>query len=1137
MASAYTDVSAMAGNQSRLGRAISIVVENGGKTAVKPLARKVGLRENDIDTITVAAPQDLAEQTQQMLRLWRERRGTRATPSVLVEACRQVRLTDVAEKIQRAMDRGTISEPVFDDVYVGNACEKALKKYYKKTQSYYTPLNWCPWVELGQKDNNVPVRVNRITRELCTPAGLAKEELMTENDAVVMAADVKRVIFEGPPGIGKTTLLRNIVCHWSNGQKFEGLKMMFALKARHLKASEDLFDAIYQHNILPRDFAITKDRLKEWVHNNQEKVMFIIDAVEETPGFSRDHFVARLIFGNYLRESYVVLTTTAIHNLKAPILKSCDAYYVVEGFNQDDIDTFVGKFFKNDKEAQGMRELLTQYGHTGLSDLCKTPMYLMLLCLLWKEKDRTRPDTVTGLFEGIVDISLRKYCEKHLHLDPKEEIPEDLQRKLDELYELSWNTLVNEKGPIVLKETEVKNIRESMVKLGFLIKEKGHQAEKFAFGHRLLRELFAAKYVVKMNRKELYDMMWSKGCRSMHKFNTVCLFTAGLLGEHANPLFESFTESHNAMAADVNCSQCCIDTNTILACRCIVESTQPRRFGLFVAETLTANMGSGRVISLNFFRRHPKLNTLLGLSYIVENIICLDDHGRVDDSKRISLVLDNLWIYRQKGLARLGQAIMKTRCIDGLSISATGLDVSLTNPWSNDSSNEGMYSFFEAIGDPRSMVRALTILAQIDRMSESAIQAIPEAFKNNVNLEQLDLFTLFSKRCSYRCDNDRRNLCVRTKHIEMLLTDVAKAIEGMTNLRSLRISANILREEMSKTLFVPALENHSSIRTLHVVGQVKGRGHLTMTGVNSLAGILEKNRKLEAVSIRLTTVSEDTGEPLAAALCEGLCQTSAASVEVLFNCLLPREARIFADIVKTNANVTDVTYSWHTMFPSFLKTLAGHVRASATLERLVLCGKFEDGKSLVTLVKAAKANEKLGSLVLNGKYFLDETVAVVTACLKERQEDRELERPFILHLSGDVVGDEAEAVMAELDQLSKSCADHKIVVYNTLSVETHPDAYIGSLQLRAAMKAKRERRRTASEKSLLVSETSFQEVQNKVRKRRRGKKRGRNREERTLSIAEANRNRQNWLKWHIIIGLIITVVVIIVATLGIVAAQ
>eukprot|EP00058_Branchiostoma_floridae_P020516 XP_002606006.1 hypothetical protein BRAFLDRAFT_100913 [Branchiostoma floridae] len=1030
--------------------------------AFKPLARRLGLSEDDIDTVTVAAPQDLTEQKQQMLRLWRERNGTRATPSRLMEACRHVGLTDVAEKIQRAMIIGTLSEQTHDDVFVGDVCEQALKKYYKRTQSYYTPLNWCPWVELGQKDSHVPVRVNRITRELCTPAELAKEELLTEDDAVIMADDIKRIIFEGPPGIGKTTLLRNIVCHWSNnGQKFKGLKMVFALKGRHLKASEDLFDAIYQHNILPRDFKITKDRLQEWVQNNQDKVMFIIDAIEETPGFDRDHFMARLIFGNYLRESYVVLTTTAIHNLTVPILKSCDAYYVVEGFNQEDIDTFVGKFFKNDREASGIRALLTQYGQTSLVDLCKTPMYLMLLCLLWKEKDRTRPDTVTRLFEGIVDISLRKYCEKHLHLDPKEEIPDDLQCKLDELYELSWRTLLNEK--------------------------------------------------------------------------------AGLLGEHANPLFESFADSHTAMIADTTCSPCCIDTNTTLACRCIVESTQPRQFGLLVAETLTANMGSGRAISLNFFRRHPKLNTLLGLSYIVENIICLDDHGRVDDSKRISLVLDNLWIYRQKGLASLGQAIMKTRCIDSLSISATGLDVSLTNPRSKDGTNDGMCSFFEAIGDSRSMIRALTITAQIDRMSESAIRAIPESFKNNVNLEQLDLFTLFSKRCSYRCDNDERNPCARTKHIEMHLTDVAKALEGMSNLQCLRISANILREEMSQTLFVPVLQSHSSIQALHVVGQVKGRGHLTMTGVRSLSGILEKNRKLEAVSIRLTTVSEDTGEPLAAALCEGLCKTSATSIELLFNCILPHEARTFADIVKTNVNVTDVTYSWHTMFPSFLKTLANSVRVSATLERLVLCGKFEDSESLVKLVKAAMANEKLGSLVLNGKYLLDRTVSDVTACLKGRQKDRELDRPFILQLSGDVVGDSAEEAMTELDQLSKSSADCNIVVHNTLSVETHPDAFIGSLQLRAKMRANRERLRTLSERSRQASETSLREVQSRVRKRRvrRGKRRGRNREERTPSIEEANGERQNWLKWHVIMGLVIivVVVVVIVITTGIVAAK
>ncbi|XP_019632337.1 PREDICTED: LOW QUALITY PROTEIN: uncharacterized protein LOC109475972 [Branchiostoma belcheri] len=1043
-----------------LSKAFEVVVDGVLTSKVPSLGRELGFSDVDMDAIKYEHPNDIMEQKRKMLSKWKERQGTQATPGELMEACRRAKLQDVADKIQKLIREDVV-----------NQCEDELKEYYRRNMSFYTPLNWAPWMELDIQNHHVKARFKRVhrhegsTKHIVKSEYLTEDELLMEGDSSSSRQNVGRVIIEGPPGIGKTTFLNGLVCAWVSGKRFTHQKLVFALKGRHLLKSGGLLEAILAQSLFPEDHPVQRNpdlraHLWQWVEVNQDRVMFIIDGIAEIPGFRKtysstepEHFVTKLIEGKILRHSNVLLTTTSIQMLDVSVLRWCDAYYTMEGFFNDDINRFVDTFnFKTRKAKADIKDLLGS--NTSFLELCRIPMFLWFLCLIWDDNEhKSKARTVTSLLEEIVSLALRKA------LKGKEELSDEEQEKVEELCRLSWERTVS--GDVCLMSEDIKNIKDLMLKSGFLVKEKSHRVE-YTFGHTLYRQLFAAKHVVKFpDQTDLYERLWEPSCPSNSRYNLVCLFVAGLLGANAGPLFEAFARRYSNMLKDEECCQCCIDEAVTLACRCIVESRNSRSFGKAVATTMLEHMGSERELSINFYRKQLKLNTLLGLSYVIENINCMDSFGRINESQRLSLILDNLWIRNKRGLLRLGEAIMKTQCVHSLAISVTGLDASLLHPQGNDAENDDMRKFMQTIGSTQSNVAKLSLTAQIDRMSESAIRQVPKAFRNNEELKELDLFvSLFSKRCSPMClriEKESQQPCTKKERIQVFLTDAAEAIDNMKWLESLKITASILREDASRETIVPVLQRHEGITSLSVVGQVKGRGHLTLYGIQSLAMILEQNRKLKSVSVRLTTVSDDvkqrekeTESPRdpcdtrAKALYSGLVKSTVTSIDLLFNCVLPREARLFADIVINNPHLTDVTFSWHTMFPSFLERLADAVEKSGTLKRLALCGKFGDGDSLVKLIRAAlpanppsspQAAGGISSLFLQGQPFLDTTIDALVSCVKT---ETSLDRPMLLHLGGELFGPQAAAASKNLDalRLDKEASDDNFIIYHGLSVVT-----------------------------------------------------------------------------------------------------
>ena len=157
---------------------------------------------------------------------------------------------------------------------------------------------------------------------------------------------------------------------------------------------------------LATDGAVTVDNLYDYVRRHQEKVLLILDGFDEyvyTAG--KQSPVLEIWNKSQLRDCCVVITS---REMKAETLRSSsDAVFKIDGFNRWRQEDFALRFLKDGEDVENFFIYLEQQ---DLINLAQIPLLLLIMCLLWKGKDRNAlpkkradifPQFVKTLFDHI----------------------------------------------------------------------------------------------------------------------------------------------------------------------------------------------------------------------------------------------------------------------------------------------------------------------------------------------------------------------------------------------------------------------------------------------------------------------------------------------------------------------------------------------------------------------------------------------------------------------------------------------------------------------------------------------------------------------------------------------------------------
>ncbi|CAH3180182.1 unnamed protein product, partial [Porites lobata] len=332
------------------------------------------------------------------------------------------------------------NKEVLPDSLCLEECQKQLRSIYETNSK----VKIVPW------DQSSAVHIDEIYTQLSwlidekKPSGVTQKKLEHYTnvfDGGRLHHTPKRILVHGRPGIGKTVFTQKATFDWSQ-QRFKGklgrFDLVLLVKLRDVCNLNDVPAILRNANLLASDGPISTDNLYDYVRRHQENVLLILDGYDEyVHSAASQSPVLQIWEKKQLRDCFVIITS---RDMKGEGLKSSsDAQFEIDGFDRKRQEEFARRFLKNDQDVEEFFRYLKQQ---SLEDVAKIPIVLLMLSLVWKEKDRE------GLPSSRVMVYFQFLQTMFNHMSEKQKKPaekvDDHKQELCKVGKLAFEALLQD---------------------------------------------------------------------------------------------------------------------------------------------------------------------------------------------------------------------------------------------------------------------------------------------------------------------------------------------------------------------------------------------------------------------------------------------------------------------------------------------------------------------------------------------------------------------------------------------------------------------------------------------------------------------------------------------------------------------
>ena len=387
-----------------------------------------------------------------------------------------------------------------------------------------------------------------------------------------------RVVIDGPPGIGKTTLCRKLLNMWSKGTLPQQYELALYCPLRNIKiATATTLTDLFVH----QRYEVSV--VAEWFRKrNGEGLLMIFDGWDELSTEHRQSsLVASIICSEELDQCSVIVTSRSYASSSLLNMTTVISRHVqVIGFSEDEISTVIIQTLQKDpklareliaenktdegrykrhfttiqssKDSQLAVKLINHLKVRGdVQSLCYIPLVCSMVILVCHKEKGHLPTTLTQLYENFILQTIRRHIKKHnanpCTLGSLSSLPSQLVKPFQEMCQIAYTNLTNTRMTFFLHELSLSEaVKEDY--LGLMTAFTEYDEEKYQFLHLSIQEFLAAWWIAKHEEKtgEVFETHFEND-----HFRMCLRFVAGLTHlEH-----ESYQQYFNKQQLDLQCKR------------------------------------------------------------------------------------------------------------------------------------------------------------------------------------------------------------------------------------------------------------------------------------------------------------------------------------------------------------------------------------------------------------------------------------------------------------------------------------------------------------------------------------------------------------------------------------------------------
>ena len=417
----------------------------------------------------------------------------------------------------------------------------------------------------GQVDETVKLTENK---------EISVEDVLQPTDSSLSL----RVVIDGPPGIGKTTLCRKLLNMWSNGplvhQQYD-LVLYCPLRNSKIATATTLADLFeYRCYEVPM--------VAEWFEKrNGEGLLIIFDGWDElSEQLRQSSLAASIIHRKQLNKCSVIVTSRSYASSSLLKMDTLSRHVQVIGFSKEEISTVIIQTLQIDtklaqelidkkreddknrnhftttqssKDSQLAVKLINDLKvRNDVQSLCYVPLVCSMVILVYCKEGGHLPTTLTQLYENFILQTIRRHVKRH-DINPHtlgslSSLPSQLAKPLQEMCQLAYTNLAN--TTMTFSSHQLQSLSEAVKEdyLGLMTRFTEYDEEKYQFVHLSIQEFLAAWWIAKNEKKR--EEVFKDHFDDDH-FRMCLRFVAGLTHlEH-----ESYQQYFNKQQLDLQCKR------------------------------------------------------------------------------------------------------------------------------------------------------------------------------------------------------------------------------------------------------------------------------------------------------------------------------------------------------------------------------------------------------------------------------------------------------------------------------------------------------------------------------------------------------------------------------------------------------